>query len=117
VHIAVVDPGVGTERKSVMVQVKNTYFVGPDNGLLIPAAKSLGKFSVYEITKNLPDVSYTFHGRDIFFRRALNCVVESEDAGLLVLDLDRVKLRQGEGVALDHACVDGARAWDNLYYV
>lgn len=66
VHIAVVDPSVGTERKSVIVKAKDTYFVGPDNGLLIPAARSLGKFSVYEITKNFPNVSYTFHGRDIF---------------------------------------------------
>jgi S-adenosylmethionine hydrolase len=45
------------------------YFVGPDNGLLIPAARSAGEPEVYEITnKKLfnPDVSSTFHGRDIF---------------------------------------------------
>jgi hypothetical protein len=85
VHIAVVDPGVGTERKSLIVQVKDTYFVGPDNGLLIPAAKSMGKFSVYEITKDFPHASYTFHGRDIFSPVAayLSIGKKPEDLGIL----------------------------------
>jgi S-adenosylmethionine hydrolase len=69
VHVAVVDPGVGTERKGIVITTPSQIFVGPDNGLLIPAAKYLGKFTVYEITNTklmLPFVSYTFHGRDIF---------------------------------------------------
>ncbi|MBU3968284.1 MAG: S-adenosyl-l-methionine hydroxide adenosyltransferase family protein [Euryarchaeota archaeon] len=74
VHIAVVDPGVGTQRRPIAVMAGSGdfgihYFVGPDNGILIPAAKSIGKIKVYEITnKHLFDqnVSSTFHGRDIF---------------------------------------------------
>jgi len=69
VHIAVVDPGVGTKRRGIVVTTRKHVFVGPDNGLLIPAARSQGVFSVYEI-KNpnlmLNNISNTFHGRDIF---------------------------------------------------
>src|SRR4030042_6254996 len=42
VHLAVVDPGVGTERKAVLVQTKQGFFVGPDNGILILAAQNQG---------------------------------------------------------------------------
>lgn len=74
VHIAVVDPGVGTQRRPIAIKAGSKergvhYFVGPDNGLLIPAARSLGEFEVYEITnKELfnREVSGTFHGRDVF---------------------------------------------------
>jgi S-adenosylmethionine hydrolase len=70
VHIAVVDPGVGTSRKALVILSGGQYFVGPDNGLMIPAARKLGDPEVYEITnKDLPGtVSSTFHGRDIFAR-------------------------------------------------
>lgn len=73
VHIAVVDPGVGTKRRGIAVRAGSEsgihYFIGPDNGLLIPAAKSPGNFKVYEITNTAlfrKNISSTFHGRDIF---------------------------------------------------
>ena len=74
VHIAVVDPGVGTKRRPVAARALSPdgdihYFIGPDNGLLIPAARSIGKFEVYEITNRKlfrNNVSSVFHGRDIF---------------------------------------------------
>jgi S-adenosylmethionine hydrolase len=69
VHIAVVDPGVGTERKGIIITAKNHVMIGPDNGLLIPIARFLGDFTVYEITNKkymLEEISNTFHGRDIF---------------------------------------------------
>lgn len=74
VHIGVVDPGVGTSRRALAVKAgctgKEQYFVGPDNGLLIPAARSLGEMEVYEITNSelmlKSGISATFHGRDIF---------------------------------------------------
>jgi hypothetical protein len=70
VHIAVVDPGVGSERRGIVVKasgLKTQYFVGPDNGLLIPAAETLGKFEVFEIRPEyFENVSKTFHGRDVF---------------------------------------------------
>jgi S-adenosylmethionine hydrolase len=70
VHLAVVDPGVGTSRKAIVLVVGDNLFVGPDNGLLIPAANELGgPDEAYEISNSefyLKNVSYTFHGRDIF---------------------------------------------------
>ena len=68
VHVAVVDPGVGTDRRAIAIRAGGQYFVGPDNGLLIPAARKVGDIEVHEITnmKLFHNVSSTFHGRDIF---------------------------------------------------
>jgi len=69
VHVAVVDPGVGTKRRPILVETKRAFYVGPDNGVLMLAAKREGTHHVYEITNSqfmLPRVSRTFHGRDIF---------------------------------------------------
>ena len=77
VHVAVVDPGVGTNRKGIVIVTRSQILVGPDNGLLVPAAQALGDFNVYEITNQklmvLP-VSNTFHGRDIFTPVAANII-------------------------------------------
>ena len=64
VHIAVVDPTVGTERQGLVVEAGGQYLVGPDNGLLIPAARYLGDFETLAI--NISAKSHTFHGRDVF---------------------------------------------------
>ncbi len=69
VHLAVVDPGVGTERCAILVQTKQGFFVGPDNGILMLAAKNQGIEHTYELSNTafmLPKRSATFHGRDIF---------------------------------------------------
>ena len=69
VHLAVVDPGVGTERRAILVQTKTGFFVGPDNGVLMLAAQNQGIKHIYELANPkfmLPKVSSTFHGRDIF---------------------------------------------------
>jgi len=71
VYLAIVDPGVGTERHALALRSEGgPLFVGPDNGLLIPAAEALGGI-VDAIALTTPDfhlrpVSSTFHGRDIF---------------------------------------------------
>ncbi|MFB3765087.1 MAG: S-adenosyl-l-methionine hydroxide adenosyltransferase family protein [Methanotrichaceae archaeon] len=65
IHIAVVDPGVGTERLGIALESRGQFFVGPDNGLLVPAAKSLGTPRGYKIACKF-DAAATFHGRDIF---------------------------------------------------
>jgi len=75
VHLAVVDPGVGTIRRGIVITTQTQILVGPDNGLLIPAARNLGNFTVYEITNpNLMSktISNTFHGRDVFTPVAAN---------------------------------------------
>ena len=69
VHLAVADPGVGKERRAIIVQTKQAFFVGPDNGVLILSAKSQGIKHTYQINHSklrLPTISNTFHGRDIF---------------------------------------------------
>lgn len=69
VHVAVIDPGVGTKRRALCIETKSNLFLGPDNGLLILAAKARGIDHVYEITNRrlmLPTVSNTFQGRDLF---------------------------------------------------
>lgn len=69
VHLAVVDPGVGTARKAVAVKTKNYAFVGPDNGLLALAARHDGVESIRELDNprlHRHPVDPTFHGRDIF---------------------------------------------------
>ena len=71
VHLAVVDPEVGTPRRALVIRTGDgRVLVGPDNGLLIPAAERLGGIdAAYEITNRdyaLSPVSATFHGRDIF---------------------------------------------------
>jgi len=73
VHLAVVDPGVGTQRRPLAMQAGKWYFVGPDNGLFTPvladAEKNGWLVEIFHLTNKdywLPNVSYTFHGRDIF---------------------------------------------------
>jgi len=70
-HVAGVDPGVGTERRPIAVQVKRgDYLVAPDNGILLMAADKLGGVTaaveLREAAYRLPVVSTSFHGRDIF---------------------------------------------------
>jgi S-adenosyl-L-methionine hydrolase (adenosine-forming) len=70
VHLAVVDPGVGSDRKAIVLRAGERTYVGPDNGLLLVAAEKLGRLdSAHEIANEellLHPVSQTFHGRDVF---------------------------------------------------
>lgn len=69
IHVAVIDPSVGTKRRPILIQTNNSYYIGPDNGLLVLAAKNQGIEHVYEILNRklmLSKISNTFHGRDVF---------------------------------------------------
>jgi len=70
VHLAIVDPGVGGPRRSLAVRDGDgRHYVGPDNGLLVPAASRAGISAVHEIVNPayaLESISRTFHGRDLF---------------------------------------------------
>ena len=69
IHVAVVDPGVGTARRALFITTSKNILVGPDNGLLMPAAHLFSPFTVYEIVNKAytnPSPSETFHGRDVF---------------------------------------------------
>jgi S-adenosyl-L-methionine hydrolase (adenosine-forming) len=84
VHVAVVDPGVGTDRRGVAVQAGRSVFVGPDNGLLSWAvAASGGAARAYQLTNRelwLEQVAATFHGRDIFMPVAAHLAADSGPA-------------------------------------
>jgi S-adenosylmethionine hydrolase len=96
IHVVVVDPGVGTDRRPVAVQSKRALFVAPDNGVLSyvlahaqetgdhPRAVHLNKTSYW-----LPEVSHVFHGRDIFAPVAayLSLGVTIDDLGSRIDDL------------------------------
>jgi len=69
VHLVVVDPGVGSARKPLLVEALGQYFVAPDNGVLSLIAARDRNARAYEISNRelwLPSPSSTFHGRDIF---------------------------------------------------
>jgi hypothetical protein len=69
IHVAVIDPEVGTQRQPLLIQTKRGFFVGPDNGLLTSAAHKQGIIEIIQITNRkfmLPKISSTFHGRDVF---------------------------------------------------
>jgi S-adenosylmethionine hydrolase len=119
VHLAVVDPGVGTGRGMVAVQAGGQALVGPDNGLLVWAAEALGGVERAHALANpayrLDPVSRTFHGRDVFAPAAAHLAAgvdpaelgpEVDPAGLV--RLERAAARVGEGwvgsrvVAVDH---------------
>lgn len=67
IHVAVVDPSVGTKRKPIILEAESMFFIGPNNGVLALAAHKQGIKHIYEITNPkfvLPKISATFHGRD-----------------------------------------------------
>ncbi len=104
VHVGVVDPGVGTERRPVALQTaRGDVLIGPDNGLLLPAADALGgAAAARELTNRelwLPVTTSTFHGRDIFAPVAARLAVEDATfemvgAEMPVDDLHRLPVAQ-----------------------
>lgn len=119
VYLAVVDPGVGTERRGLALQTESgSHIVGPDNGLLIPAAESLGgvakAVSLTNSDYHVRPVSNTFHGRDIFSPAAaylaagveLSKLGEPVDkANLEVSDLSGVDV-EGDGYSVRVISID-----------
>lgn len=114
VHLAVVDPGVGTDRRPVVVTTieEGRFLVGPDNGLLAPAIERFGGAArAIDISRSpfrLEPVSATFHGRDLFAPVAAHIALGArlDEAGekfepseLAILDLPSAEVRDGEVVA------------------
>lgn len=69
IFVAVVDPGVGSQRRAILVETADYYFIAPDNGLLGFVFHEAQRFRVFELTDRqyfAAEVSATFHGRDIF---------------------------------------------------
>src|SRR3989449_9062309 len=85
VHVGVVDPGVGTSRRGLAVVCEGAIFVGPDNGLLMPAAKRMGIKDVRELSNPAfwrHPVHPTFHGRDVFAPVAAHLTMGAKVADL-----------------------------------
>jgi len=101
VFLAVIDPGVGTSRKAVIVKTKKgQYFVLPDNGLITPVVDRDGLEAAHEITNQTwmlsPAVSSTFHGRDIFSPAAAHLAAgwDYTIAGPAVPELVRLTIKK-----------------------
>jgi S-adenosyl-L-methionine hydrolase (adenosine-forming) len=91
IHVAVVDPGVGGARRPILAHINDQFFVAPDNGLLSYSMSHGTLRTVRAITAReylLPDVSATFHGRDVFAPVAghLACGVPPEQFGPEISD-------------------------------
>ena len=105
VHVVVVDPGVGTSRRPILVTAGTHYFVAPDNGVLSLVYEREERVSVRHITSThyfLQPVSQTFHGRDVFAAVAgwLSKGVESNKFGETIEDYVRFnapRAKAGDG--------------------
>jgi S-adenosyl-L-methionine hydrolase (adenosine-forming) len=94
-HVAVVDPGVGSARRPILVATRDYFFVGPDNGLFSYICEREQSVRVFHVTNEKffrPQVSNTFHGRDIFapVAGALSKGVPPEEFGELITDYVRL---------------------------
>ena len=101
VHVVVVDPGVGSERRPIIVETDEYIFVAPDNGVLSLVGAREEKFVVRHVTAEryfLHPVSQTFHGRDVFAPVAgwLSNGVAPEEFGPEISDYVRLPLRPVE---------------------
>jgi S-adenosyl-L-methionine hydrolase (adenosine-forming) len=112
VHLAVVDPGVGGPRRPLALRDGDgRLFVGPDNGLLLPAASRAGVAAAHELANPayaLETISRTFHARDLFAPAAAHLAngVQPEELGpplavdgLVDLDVPKPQLVDGAAVA------------------
>ena len=90
VFLAVVDPGVGTERKAAAVRADGRWFVGPDNGLFGVVARRSEAVEWWEITWRPDRLSSTFHGRDLFAPVAACLASGERPIGLQASAPDRV---------------------------
>jgi S-adenosylmethionine hydrolase len=97
IHLAVVDPGVGSRRRPILVETRDAIFIGPDNGLLSLAAPLDAVVRVVHLTNTqwfLPQQSHTFHGRDLFAPVAAHIArgVAPEQCGETVPTMERIDL-------------------------
>jgi len=108
VHVAVVDPGVGTDRKALILECRDHVFIGPDNGILIPSAKENGIERVWVIdevkaSKVTGTLSSTFHGRDVFAPSAgyaclgrIEEIAEPYDGKLVEIELYDYEVKEND---------------------
>src|SRR6202011_5574059 len=99
IHLAVVDPGVGSDRRPVLIEAAAHLFVGPDNGLFSLVLEQVPGARIRHLTNTgyfLPNPSSTFHGRDIFapVAAALAQAISPEEFGPVIQDPVRFEMRR-----------------------
>jgi S-adenosylmethionine hydrolase len=111
VHVGVVDPGVGTRRRPIALRTgRGDVLIGPDNGLLVPAAEALGGIAEARELANrdlwLPVTSTTFHGRDIFAPVAAHLAAGDaafEEVGPVISTDELMRLEEPAATVVDGA--------------
>ena len=96
IHVAVVDPGVGSARRPIIVRAGEHFFVGPDNGLFTYIYDRESSYEIFHVTAEKyfrQPASTTFHGRDIFapVAAALSLGVKAEAFGPKIVDMVRLE--------------------------
>ncbi len=86
VFLCVVDPGVGSMRRAIVVNADEQWFVGPDNGLLDVICKRAGNSKRWEITERPTRLSASFHGRDLFAPVAAKQALSNQAQGVPIQD-------------------------------
>ena len=116
IHVVVVDPGVGSTRRPVLIQCRDMYLIGPDNGVLSLALESHNPIRIVELSNRkfqLQPRSNTFHGRDIFAPAAahLSRGVDAGNFGAAVDNFVRLELapaiRNGDSLEGQIVYIDG----------
>jgi S-adenosyl-L-methionine hydrolase (adenosine-forming) len=97
IHVAVVDPGVGSTRRALLLETPDAFFIGPDNGLLSLAVSAEAVVRIVELTNTqylLSPRSATFHGRDVFAPAAahLSLGVQPHQLGSELTDMERLSI-------------------------
>jgi hypothetical protein len=125
IHVGIVDPGVGTDRLAVAIQTaRGDVLIGPDNGLLIPAAERAGGITRAHALEasayRLPTVTTTFHGRDVFAPAAGHVATGTplEAFGRALDPASLVRLREPRPQAIDGGLsteVIAVDSFGNLY--
>ena len=110
IHVAVVDPGVGSDRKPVAIECGQRFFVGPDNGLFSWICEREREWRAFQLTNSQffrQPVSHTFHGRDIFapIAAVLSKGVAISELGEAVADI--VRLETIEPRRLNDGTIEG----------
>ena len=105
IHVAVVDPGVGSERRPLVVSAGDYLFVGPDNGLFTYVYDRHSSFAAFHLTETKyfrHPVSNTFHGRDIFAPAAAALSIGIDAASLGPQISDPIRLPSPIGPQIIH---------------
>lgn len=118
IHLAVIDPGVGGERRAILVEAGGQFFVGPDNGIFTRAVHALGSGSTAWVLENpkfrRAEVSATFHGRDVFAPAAAHLSLGVPPAEFGPVSEEWVRLPHSSAVCWQNMCAGDVQFVDDF---